>query len=232
ILYRYKSQLFNNSYVKYYKVLGVKNVNNSRFFNISKLQNIEVIENYNPFRISMLQVKHGLPLYSFVLMDIMEKSYMELINTDPGLHIDPFYQRIESLSVDFEISHQDFQRYLYVYLGLIFDIIKKEGINFVVYLDGVKLELGDDKQEVVSNTIKKLHDNMFASKFISAVDSMIQSLGEEAIKLTVKDHVSKNSNRLYYLKNKKNLTKEEANEMDYLEKEIKILKKFMDSVSV
>ncbi|MCS7243855.1 MAG: tubulin-like doman-containing protein [Candidatus Calescibacterium sp.] len=232
ILYRYKSQLFNDSYVKYYKVLGVKNVNNSRFFNISKLQNIEVIENYNPFRISMLQVKHGLPLYSFVLMDIMEKSYMELINTDPGLHIDPFYQRVENLSIDYEILQQDFQKYLYVYLGLILEIIKKEGMNFVVYLDGVKLELGDDKQEVVTNTIKKLNDNMFASKFISTVESVIQSMGEESIKLTVKDYVSRNSNRLYYLKNKKNLTKEEVNEMDYLEKEIKVLKKFIDSVSV
>ncbi|MFN4220365.1 MAG: tubulin-like doman-containing protein, partial [bacterium] len=117
ILYRYKSQLFNDSYVKQYKVLGVKNVDKTRFFNIAKSQNIEVIENFNPYRISMLQIKHGLPLYAFVLIEIMEKSYDELINSDPGLHINPFYQKLSNISLESEISNQDFQKYLYIYLS-------------------------------------------------------------------------------------------------------------------
>ncbi|MCX7972188.1 MAG: tubulin-like doman-containing protein [bacterium] len=227
VLYRYNPQGFYDSYVKYYKVLGVKNINNSRFYNVAKVQNIEVIENYNPFRISMLQIKHGLPLYAFVLLEIMESAYMELVNSDPGLHIDPSYRDIENLSVDYDISDEEIQKYLYIYLGLIFEVIRKEGMNFVVYLDSIKIDLGSDRQEAINNALKKFNDVKFSSKFSETIEGLIRSTGEEYLKTTVKEYVSKISNRLYYLKNKKTVSKEEINEMNNLEKEIKVLKKFL-----
>lgn len=230
ILYRYDSQLFENSYVKHYKVMGVKNINKSRFFSTAKAYNIEVIENYNPYRISMLQVKHGLPLYAYVLIDVMEKCYLELVNTDPGLHIDSVYQKFENLTLEHEKDQKEMQRMLYAYLSLIFELVRKEGLGFVVYIDNVKIDLGSNKQEVVAELIKKMNDNEFYTKFSNLVDTFLKSYGEESIQFTLKEYLQKIGQRLYYLKNKKNLSKDEIEEMDMLEQENKVLKMFVETV--
>lgn len=229
ILYRYRSQLFNEDYLKYYKVLGVKNINDTRFFSVAKMQNIEVIENYNPFRISMLQVKHGLPLYSFVLIDIMEKSYMELISSDPGLHIDPNFQKFDNLSLDYEFSQQDYEKYLLIYLALLFDLLRKDGINYSINLRGVKIEFSSDKNDTVDMIFNKLREKEFYQNFKDMVEEYLRSIDGEAIKLTVKEYLQKISNRIYYLNNKRSLTKEENMEKENLEKEQKVLKTFIDS---
>lgn len=230
ILYRYDSQLFENSYVKHYKVMGVKDINKSRFFNTAKAYNIEVIENYNPYRISMLQVKHGLPLYAYVLIDVMEKCYLELVNTDPGLHIDSVYQKVENLTLENEKDQKEIQKLLYVYLSLVFELVRKEGLSFVVYIDNVKIDLGSNKQEVVSELLKRMNDSEFYSKFSNLVDTFLKNYGEESVKIILKEHLQKIGQRLYYLKNKKNLSKEEIDEMDMLEEESKVLKMFVETV--
>lgn len=230
ILYRYDSQLFENSYVKHYKVMGVKDINKSRFFNTAKAYNIEVIENYNPYRISMLQVKHGLPLYAYVLIDVMEKCYLELVNTDPGLHIDSVYQKVENLTLEDEKDQKEIQKLLYVYLSLVFELVRKEGLSFVVYIDNVKIDLGSNKQEVVSELLKRMNDSEFYSKFSNLVDTFLKNYGEESVKIILKEHLQKIGQRLYYLKNKKNLSKEEIDEMDMLEEESKVLKMFVETV--
>lgn len=230
ILYRYDSQLFENSYVKHYKVMGVKDINKSRFFNTAKAYNIEVIENYNPYRISMLQVKHGLPLYAYVLIDVMERCYLELVNTDPGLHIDSVYQKVENLTLEDEKDQKEIQKLLYVYLSLVFELVRKEGLSFVVYIDNVKIDLGSNKQEVVSELLKRMNDSEFYSKFSNLVDTFLKNYGEESVKIILKEHLQKIGQRLYYLKNKKNLSKEEIDEMDMLEEESKVLKMFVETV--
>ncbi len=230
ILYRYDSQLFENSYVKHYKVMGVKDINKSRFFNTAKAYNIEVIENYNPYRISMLQVKHGLPLYAYVLIDVMERCYLELVNTDPGLHIDSVYQKVENLTLEDEKDQKEIQKLLYVYLSLVFELVRKEGLSFVVYIDNVKIDLGSNKQEVVSELLKRMNDSEFYSKFSNLVDTFLKNYGEESIQITLKEYLQKIGQRLYYLKNKKNLSKEEIDEMDMLEEESKVLKMFVETV--
>lgn len=230
ILYRYDSQLFENSYVKHYKVMGVKDINKSRFFNTAKAYNIEVIENYNPYRISMLQVKHGLPLYAYVLIDVMEKCYLELVNTDPGLHIDSVYQKVENLTLEDEKDQKEIQKLLYVYLSLVFELVRKEGLGFVVYIDNVRIDLGSNKQEVVSELLKRMNDSEFYAKFSNLVDTFLKNYGEESVKIILKEHLQKIGQRLYYLKNKKNLSKEEIDEMDMLEEESKVLKMFVETV--
>ena len=230
ILYRYDSQLFENSYVKHYKVMGVKDINKSRFFNTAKAYNIEVIENYNPYRISMLQVKHGLPLYAYVLIDVMEKCYLELVNTDPGLHIDSVYQKVENLTLENEKDQKEIQKLLYVYLSLVFELVRKEGLSFVVYIDNVKIDLGSNKQEVVSELLKRMNDSEFYAKFSNLVDTFLKNYGEESIKIVLKEYLQKIGQRLYYLKNKKNLSKDEIDEMDMLEEESKVLKMFVETV--
>ncbi|MEN3014465.1 MAG: tubulin-like doman-containing protein [bacterium] len=232
VLYRYRPQLFNESYVKYYKVLGVKNVNNSKFFNISKVQNIEVIENYNPFRISMLQVKHGLPLYAFVMIEPMENAYLELIASDPGLHIDPHFQKFDNLTIDYELSTKDYEKYLYIYLALNLGLVYQEGISFIININENKMELGNSRNEVIDSLYNKLKDESLMHTIAELVNQTISNKGFENVQNTIKEHLQKIKNRINYLNNKKNVTKDEMTEKDYLEQEYKVLKKFIETTSL
>ncbi|MGB9638014.1 MAG: tubulin-like doman-containing protein [bacterium] len=232
ILFRYKSQLFDNSLVKNYKVLGVKNIDSTRFFNVAKIRGIEVVEGYNSYRISMLQVKHGLPIYSFVLIDNMKKAYEEVITTSLSPHIDPFYHKVEDPTLEEELSDKDLQMYYKIYMAFIFDLITKKDLNYIINLEGIDYVLGKDKIESIEYIRKNWNNPEFNIKFNKLLDKALSSYTNDSLSIILKDNIDKKSKRAYYLNNKKILTNEEVKELKDIEREIEVLQKYLDSIQI
>jgi len=232
ILFRYKSQLFDESLVKSYEVLGVKDVNSTRFFNSAKSRGIEIAEGYNPYRISMLQVKHGLPIYSFVLIENMKKAYEEVISTSLTPHIDPFYHNVKNPTLEEELSEKDLQMYYKIYMAFLLDLITKKDLNYVVNLDGVDYTLGKDRIEAIENIKKNWSNPDFYNKFNYLVEKTLSNYTNESLAIILKDNIQKKSKRAYYLNNKKTLDTQEINELKDIEREIEVLQKYLDSIEI
>lgn len=232
VLFRYKSQLFDNSLVKTYKVLGVKDINSTRFFNIAKAKGIEVVKSYNFYRISMLEVKHGLPIYSFVLIENMKKAYEEVTSTSLSPHIDPFYHKIEDPTLQEELSEKDLQMYYKIYMAFILDLITKKDLNYIINLEGIDYVLGKDKIESIEYIRKNWNNTGFNFKFNKLLDYMLNSYTNDSLSIILKDNIDKKSKRVYYLSNKRTLTSEEIKELRDIEREIEVLQKYLDSIQV
>ncbi len=232
ILFRYKSQLFDDSLVKKYEVLGVKDVSSTRFYNVAKIRDIEVVESYNPYRISMLQVRHGLPLYSFVLIENMKKAYNEVINTSLSPHIDPFYHKVEDPTIQEELSEKELQMYYKIYMAFLLDLITKKDLNYVINLEGVEHILGKDKIEAIEYIKKNSGNPDFYIKFNNLVDKTLSNYTNESLTLILKDNIDKKAKRAYYLNNKRTLNNDEIKELKDIEREVEVLQKYLDSIQV
>ncbi len=230
ILFRYKSQLFDNSLVKSYEVIGVKDVNSTRFYNVAKDRNIEVVEGYNQYRISMLQVKHGLPLYSFVLIENMKKAYDEVINTSLSPHIDPFYHKVEDPTLQEELSEKELQMYYKIYMAFLLDLITQKELKYVINLEGVEQILGKDRFEAIEYITKNWNNNDFYTRFNNLLEKALNNYTNESLAIILKDNIDRKYKKAYYLNNKKVLTSEEIKELKDIEREIEVLKKYIDSI--
>ncbi len=224
-LFRYWIQDFDPALLKKYTLLGVPDRESSRFLTLAQAMDIEVIETGDPYKLSMLQVKHGFPLFCFVMLPNMRDAYNALVKREPGLHIDWRFRNLPEPALEALEDVQDVYEMAQVFMAFRLQVVRKEGINYVIELDGERIELGHDKLEAVNYLMELLRDKEHREKFQDLLKSHLPEEQTELLK-KISEIYHKAKSRFNYLNSKKSLSSEEESELEILEREVKVMDKF------